>query len=219
MLLKEVRITMWLGSPTNCYIVMDEKTKEAMVIDPAGSIDKIEQILKDENAQLKYIYLTHCHADHIIGAESLKQRCGGKILIHKDDYPGLQDSIINLSIMVLGKDYKMEADEVVEENQVLKLGDLEFRVIHTPGHTKGGSCLYCEQEKCLFSGDTMFKGTYGRTDLPSSSQMAIEASIEKLLKLPGDTMVYPGHGSPTTIAAEAANWTADLGLFESCMKC
>ena len=107
--------------------------------------------------------------------------------------------------MVLGKDYKMEADEAVEENQVLKLGDLEFRVIHTPGHTKGGSCLYCEQEKCLFSGDTMFKGTYGRTDLPSSSQMAIEASIEKLLKLPGDTMVYPGHGSPTTIAAEAAN--------------
>ena len=194
MILKELKIDTWKGDPTNCYIIVDEESKETMVIDPAGSVDKIEELINILKAKLKYIYLTHCHGDHIGAVTELKNRCGGRILIHRLDSEGLNDKTINLSGVVDLPEIELEADSRVDDGDLLHLGNLEFKVIHTPGHTKGGSSLYCEKEKCLFSGDTLFRGTWGRTDLPTSSREEIMDSIvNKLMKLPDETIVYPGH--------------------------
>ena len=203
MILKELRIDSWVGDVTNCYIVQDEKSKETMVIDPAGDVDKIVEMLDILNANLKYIYLTHCHGDHIAGVNELKRRCGGKILIHRIDSEGLNNVDINLSEYIGLPDIELEADSRVDDNDLIHLGDLEFRVIHTPGHTAGSTSLYCEKEKCLFSGDTIFAGTWGRTDLPTSSREAIMNSIvNKILNLPDDTFIYPGHGKATMLKDE-----------------
>ena len=195
MILKELKIDTWVGDPTNCYIVLDEESKEAMVIDPAGDVDKIEEMLKILEARVKYVYLTHCHADHILGVMELKSRCGGKVLIHRYDSEGLNNPEINLSPYIgMGK-IELEADSRIDDGDLLHLGELEFRVIHTPGHTKGGTSLYCEKEKCLFSGDTLFRGTWGRTDLPTSSiEEIMDSIVNKLMKLPDETIIYPGHG-------------------------
>lgn len=194
MILKELKIRTWIGDPTNCYIILDEKSKEAMVIDPAGDCDKIVEMLEILEAKLKYIYLTHCHGDHIGAVSELKNRCGGRVLIHRLDSEGLNDKNINLSGVVDLPEIELEADSILDDGDLLHLGNLQFKVIHTPGHTKGGSSLYCKKENCLFSGDTLFRGTWGRTDLPTSSREEIMDSIvNKLMKLPDETIVYPGH--------------------------
>ena len=203
MILKELKINTWIGEPTNCYIILDEKSKEIMVIDPAGDVEKIEQMIKILGGKLKYIYLTHCHGDHIMGVTELKNRLGGKILIHRDDSTGLNDPEINLSPYIGIGNIELEADSRIDDNDLIHLGDLQFKVIHTPGHTKGGTSLYCESEKCIFTGDTLFRGTWGRTDLPTSSIEDIMDSIEnKLMILPDDTICYPGHGLSTKIRDE-----------------
>ena len=203
MILKELKIDTWIGDPTNCYIVLDEESKEAMVIDAAGDVDKIEELLNILHAKLKYIYLTHCHGDHILGVIELKNRCGGKILIHREDAEGLNDASINLTPYIIEERIELEADSRVDDNDTIHLGNLQLKVIHTPGHTKGGTCLYCEKEKCLFSGDTLFRGTWGRTDVPTGNVEDIIKSItEKLMKLPEETIVYPGHGLSTRIKDE-----------------
>ena len=177
MILKERKIHTWIGDPTNCYIIFDEESKETMVIDPAGDVDEIVEMIHILNGNLKYIYLTHCHGDHIAGVTDLKNQCGGKVLIHRLDSEGLND--------------------------LIHLGELELKVLHTPGHTKGSTSLYCEKEGCVFSGDTMFRGTWGRTDLPTGSIENIMDSIaNKLLTLPDNTIVYPGHGKATMIKEE-----------------
>lgn len=203
MILKELKIETWIGDKTNCYIIQDEKSKETMVIDPAGDVDKIIEMLDILQAKLKYIYLTHCHGDHIGGVTELKNRCGGKILIHRIDAVGLNDVNINLSEYIGLPEIELEADSRIDDNDLIHLGNLEFRVIHTPGHTAGSTSLYCEKEKCLFSGDTIFAGTWGRTDLPTSSREDIMNSItNKILVLPDDTFIYPGHGKATMLKDE-----------------
>lgn len=204
MILKELKIQTWIGDKTNCYIIFDEKSKETMCIDPAGDVDKIEYLIKEVlKGKLKYIYLTHCHGDHIGGVTELKKRCGGKILIHRFDSIGLNDSKINLSSIIDIPEIELEADSRIDDKDLLHLGNLEFKVLHTPGHTKGSTSLYCEKEGCLFSGDTIFYGTWGRTDLPTSSREDIMKSItEKILTLPDDTIIYPGHGKPTMVKNE-----------------
>ena len=188
----------------NLPIEFDEKTKETMVVDPGAEPEKIIEMLDALGVEeLKYIYLTHCHGDHILGVEELKNKCGGKILIHRFDAEGLNNSDINLSPYIVVGEIELEADSRVDDGDLIHLGDLQFKVIHTPGHTKGGTCLYCEKEKCLFSGDTIFRGTWGRTDLPTSNRVEIMDSIvNKLMILPEDTIVYPGHGMMTKIKEE-----------------
>ena len=203
MILKNLKVNGGFVDKTNCYIVEDENTKETMVIDPGGDVDSIIELLDILDAKLKYIYLTHCHGDHIAGTKELKEKKGGKILIQRFDADGLDDSSINLREYIGLTSENLEADSIVDDNDLIHIGELEFRVIHTPGHTKGGSCLYCEEEKLLFSGDTLFKGTWGRTDLPTSDFVSIINSItNKLLVLPDETIVYPGHGQPTRIRDE-----------------
>ena len=160
MILKELKIDTWIGDPTNCYIILDEKSKELMVIDPAGDVDKIQEMIKILDGKLKYIYLTHCHGDHIFGVTELKKNCGGKILIHRMDAEGLNDAAINLTPYIREENIELEADSRIDDEDLIHLGNLEFKVIHTPGHTKGGTCLYCKEENCLFSGDTLFRGTW-----------------------------------------------------------
>lgn len=203
MILKELKIETWIGDATNCYIVQDEKSKETMVIDPAGDVDKIVEMLDILQAKLKYIYLTHCHGDHIGGVNELKQRYGGQIVAHRLAAENLLNTDTNLTLYIGKEGLTIETDARVDDNDLIHLGNLELRVIHTPGHTSGGSCLYSEEEKLLFSGDTLFRGTWGRTDVPTGDFEAVISSItKKLMILPDETIVYPGHGKSTMIREE-----------------
>ena len=160
MILKRLKIENSISSYTNCYIVVDENKKEAMVIDPAGECEKILDMLNILGVNLKYIYLTHCHSDHTGALEELKEKTGAKLLIHRIESENLKDKNVNLSAELGIKNVEIEADARVDDGDILHVGDIELKVIHTPGHTNGGSSLYIEKEKIVFTGDTIFKGTY-----------------------------------------------------------
>lgn len=203
MILKRMRLYVEPTHVTNCYIVADEKTKEAMVVDPGAEAEKVIEMLNVLDVKLKYIVLTHCHADHTGAVIEIKNKLGGKILVHRDEKDGLFNPDINLNDMIGENKDVLDADSRVDDNDIIHVGNIEFRIIHTPGHTKGGICLYCEEEKMLFSGDTLFRGTWGRTDLPTGNLKEIMQSItNKLLILPEDTIIYPGHGKPSMICEE-----------------
>ena len=203
MILKRLKVNTGFYDLTNCYIIQDEDSKEAMVIDPGGEPEKIIEMLNILNAKLKYIYLTHCHADHIGGVHFLQEKLGGKVLIHREDAENIHNDSINLATYIGINEITLEADSRVDDNDLIHIGEIEFKVIYTPGHTEGSSSLYCEKEKMLFSGDTLFRGTWGRTDLPTSSLEDIMNSItKKILILPDDTIIYPGHGKSTMIKEE-----------------
>ena len=194
MILKRVKVNAGAIMGINCYIIQDEKTKETMIIDPGNASENLIEILDAMQVKMKYILLTHCHGDHIGGVNKIKEKYGGKILIHTKDAVGLKDISINLSTHIGLEPIALQEDARINDGDLLHVGNLEFQVIHTPGHTCGSISLYCEQEKMLFSGDTLFRGAWGRVDLPTSSFEDIISSItNKLIKLPTDTIVYPGH--------------------------
>ena len=142
MILKELKINTFVGDPTNCYIIYDEESKETMCIDPAGDVEKIEYMIKDIlKGDLKYIYLTHCHGDHIGGVTELKQKCGGKILIQREDSKGLNDKYINLSGIIDLPEIELEPDSIVDDGDLIHLGNLEFKVIHTRTHKRRIMCV------------------------------------------------------------------------------
>ena len=204
MILKRLKISTWIGDETNCYIVFDQESKETMVVDPAGDVDRIIEMINILQGNLKYIFLTHCHGDHIAGVKELREKMGGKVLIHRLDAEGLNNKEINLTEFMDGlPEIEIDADSRLDDGDLIHLGNLEFKVIHTPGHTKGGCSLYLESEKLLFSGDTLFRGTWGRTDVPTGDFEAVIKSItKKLMILPDETIVYPGHGKSTMIREE-----------------
>ena len=203
MILKRIKVQMKFVGETNCYIIVDETQKKAMVIDPAGEVPKIIEILDTLGAELVYIYLTHCHADHINGVNELKKEKGGKVLIHRKGRENLENRVPVLAEYIGLPPIYVKEDSIVDDDDILHVGDLEFRVIYTPGHTDDGTSLYCEKEEMLFSGDTLFKGAWGRVDLPTSDFDSIMNSIiNKLLILPENTIEYPGHGKPTRIGDE-----------------
>lgn len=203
MILKRIKVQMKFVGETNCYILIDEIQKKAMVIDPAGNVDKIITILDNLGAKLEYIYLTHCHADHINGVNDLKKERGGKVLIHRKGRENLENRVPVLAEYIGLPQIYVKEDSIVDDEDILHVGDIELRVIYTPGHTNDGTSLYCKKEEMLFSGDTLFKGAWGRVDLPTSDFDSIMNSIiNKLLILPENTIVYPGHGKPTRIGDE-----------------
>ena len=203
MILKRLKLITKYAEPTNCYIVQDEETKETMIIDPAGEFEKIDEMLTILSAKLKYIYLTHCHVDHIGAVNQVHKKYGGKILIHRNGVENLKDDDIVLASYIGENEINLDNESRVDDNDLLHVGNLEFRVIHTPGHTTCSTSIYCEKEKMLFSGDTLFRGTWGRTDLKNGSLESIMQSItEKLLTLPDETIIYPGHGKSSMIKEE-----------------
>lgn len=204
MILKKIKVkTPQKDLLTNSYIVCDEESKEAMVIDPGGEANKIIEMLEILNADLKYIVLTHCHADHTEETNYLKQKKGGKILISREDAEDLNIADINMSEFIEAEKIDIEVDSRLDDNDKIHLGNLEFKIISTPGHTRGGICIYCEKERLVFTGDTLFSGSWGRTDLPTGNFELIMKSInEKLMVLPEETVVYPGHGRTTMIQDE-----------------
>ncbi len=194
MILKRIKVYSNLAEPTNCYIVADETTREAMVIDPGGEAEKIIEMMKILNVNLKYIVLTHCHGDHIGAVTDVQKNLGGKILIHVIEAEGLNNKDISLTGYIGMPEIKLEPDSRVNDEDLIHIGNIEFRIIHTPGHTKGGICLYSKEYKMIFTGDTLFRGTWGRTDLPTGNFEDIIRSItNKIMILPENTIIYPGH--------------------------
>lgn len=194
MILKRIKVYSNLAEPTNCYIVADETTREAMVIDPGGEAEKIIEMMKILNVNLKYIVLTHCHGDHIGAVTDVQKNLGGKILIHVIEAEGLNNKDISLTGYIGMPEIKLEPDSRVNDEDLIHIGNIEFRIIHTPWHTKGGICLYSKEYKMIFTGDTLFRGTWGRTDLPTGNFEDIIRSItNKIMILPENTIIYPGH--------------------------
>lgn len=190
-----------MQSYTNNYIVYDDKEKEGILIDVSNDVDKIADFIENSQLCLKYVVLTHCHGDHTDGIKELRRLYPTtKILIHEDDMSGLINDEINRCSLIGREPNFIEADIALKDEDVLKFGNLEAKVIHTPGHTAGSISILIED--ALFSGDTLFKGTTGRIDLPTGDKWKMKNSIEKLLKLPNNTIVYPGHGYSTIIEDE-----------------
>jgi hydroxyacylglutathione hydrolase len=187
----------------NCSILGDEQTREAMVIDPGDQIDDILAILRENNLALKQIVITHAHIDHVGGAMKLKAATGAPILMNQSDYVLLKMLDMQAAWVGMRPPGAVQVDEAAGEGKVLKIGNIGASVIHTPGHTEGSICLYFPEEKKLIAGDTLFAGSIGRTDLPGGSFDKIIRSIHtRVLALPDETLVIPGHGPATTIGDE-----------------
>ncbi|MEG0133901.1 MAG: MBL fold metallo-hydrolase [Clostridium sp.] len=182
----------------NCYILFDEATKEAVVLDPGGDIDDICRALKELSANAKYIILTHGHFDHTTGVDGLKAATGAIVAMSKED----NDMILNKS-MYYGPLIKGGANMILKHGDVLKFGNCKIEVIATPGHTPGGICLLTESD--VFTGDTLFKQSIGRSDLTGGDHNTLISSIkEKLMSLSDNVAVHPGHGPSSTIGEERA---------------
>jgi len=185
---------------SNCYIVGSESNKEGMIIDPGDEAKQILKRVKDLELDIKFIVLTHGHIDHTGALKEVREVTGAKVAIHTDDAKSLK--VQSLS-RIFGLSYPTPPppDRLLKDGDSLDVGGMHFEVLHTPGHTPGGICLL--GEGVVFSGDTLFNYGIGRTDLPGGSYSQLMNGIQnKLLVLPDNTVVYPGHGSDTTIGAE-----------------
>lgn len=196
--------TMMLGPiQTNCYLVYHETTKKGIIIDPADWATAIVQECRENGVEPEAILLTHGHGDHTQAADALRKQFGIPLIAAADEEKLLGDPSLNLTAMMGMSLTSLRADRLVRDGDVLELAGFRLRVIATPGHTAGSVCYLAEGEEALFSGDTLFEGSYGRTDFPTGSGRSLAESIlKKLFALPDDTMVYPGHGAPTTIGGE-----------------
>ncbi len=192
-----------LGSMgANAYLVSQEQGKSAFIVDPGGEYHKIVRILKEKQLQLEGILLTHGHFDHIGAAEELRKGTGAKLYALEEERKTLENAQWNLTA-AFDSPYSVQADVFLKDREKLTLADIEVEVIHTPGHTVGGACYYLEKEGVLFSGDTLFHTSVGRSDFPGGSGATLIRSIkERLLCLPEDTVVYPGHMEATDIRTE-----------------
>lgn len=199
-----MRIISFTSGPvdTNSYIVVDEQTRKALVIDPSFAGRQILNRIIEEKLTVEFIINTHGHFDHTWSNEFLKKELSAKILIHKLDKDKLKHPDVGFFQLPF---HSSKADGFLKNSGEIKLGSIIFNVIHTPGHSKGGICIYCKKEKVLFSGDTLFKGAHGRTDLHDSDEKEMFNNLKRLSKLPQDTEVYAGHGESTTIRDERKN--------------
>jgi glyoxylase-like metal-dependent hydrolase (beta-lactamase superfamily II) len=182
----------------NCYFLTTDNA--AVIIDPAKFTDNINDFCKENSNKKIAVLLTHCHCDHILGAEEIRTKYGAEIMIGKDDAIGLSDTRISLAEKLRFKQNPFFADVLLNDGDIIKVEDIELEVIATPGHTIGGVCYFTNG--MLFSGDTLFLESFGRTDFYGGDAATLKASIDKLLCLPDEVKVYPGHGDSTTVSHE-----------------
>lgn len=187
----------------NCSVVGDEGTREAMVIDPGDEINEILALVQKHGLTVKQIVITHAHIDHVGGAMKLRQLTGAPILLNQNDYALLKMLDVQAAWVGMATPGKVEIDQPLADGDKLRTGSLEASVVHTPGHTEGSVCLYFPAQQKLIAGDTLFAGSIGRTDLPGGSFDKIISSLhQRVLALPDETIVVPGHGPLTTIGDE-----------------
>ena len=191
---------------TNCYTVSNVQTKDTVIIDPADSGDHLVAMIEDQVLVLRAILLTHGHFDHCMAVPRLKEAYPEiQVIIGKDDLKWLQDPTLNLSVPFTGEAFSCDADRTVEDGEVMDILGTKMQCIQVPGHTPGGMCYYFPEQNLLFDGDTLFSGSVGRTDFPGGNQDALMNGIrKKLLTLPEETLVFPGHDRATTIKREIA---------------
>lgn len=190
---------------TNCYIAASEKTKEALIIDPGDEADKIIEVIDSMSLKPKLIVNTHAHPDHVGGNAALAERYGIVAALGEDGYKMIGEFKGYFESFSGIKTEDLAIKKLLNDSDVIDVGGIKFNVIKTPGHSRGSVCLFVrpkEGSPVLFSGDTLFAGTYGRTDIPGGSEDEMTGSINRLMKLPDDTVVYPGHGFPTNIGEE-----------------
>ena len=187
---------------TNCYIAKNKETGEALIIDPADSPSKIELKVNAMGARPVAVLLTHGHFDHIMGVEAVREKYQIPVYACRQEEEMLREPSVNMTDQ-MGKSCSIRPDVFLDDLQVFEAAGFSIQMIHTPGHTKGSCCYYLKEEGVLFSGDTLFCGSVGRTDFPEGSASQIRNSLHRLLAaLPDDTSVYPGHDTSTTIGYE-----------------
>jgi hydroxyacylglutathione hydrolase len=187
----------------NCSVIGDESTREAIVIDPGADIERVLDTVRHHGLKVKQILITHGHIDHVGGAMKLKHATGAPILMNKNDAGQLQMLDMQAAWIGMVPPGAITVDASLDEATTIKAGGIQATVLHTPGHTEGSTCIYFPAEKKLIAGDTLFAGSIGRTDLPGGNYDKIMNSLhERVLVLPEDVTVIPGHGPATTIAEE-----------------
>lgn len=198
----------------NCQIIGDPKTREAIVVDPGDEVERILSLLGRYKLKVKAIVSTHAHIDHVGGLAKLHQYTGAPVMMHNDDLPLYNAMEMQAAFIGMAPPELTEVDHLLKEGDALQWGSFHASVIHTPGHTPGSVCLYLPKDggeiklaqPQLFAGDTLFAGSIGRTDLWGGSlEQIMESLTQKLLALPDETLVHPGHGPTTTIGQERAS--------------
>jgi hydroxyacylglutathione hydrolase len=190
---------------TNCYVVRrDESARACVIIDPGLDPEELLDFLSRHELQPAAVLLTHGHIDHIAGVTALRQHYPqSKLYVHQLDAPMLTNAQANLSLLAGGAFTAPAADVLLQDGDIVEEAGIQLKVLHTPGHTPGGICLYAEAEDVIFVGDTLFADSVGRTDFPGGSMDQLLLSIQRrLLVLPDTTAVYPGHGMRTTLGRE-----------------
>ena len=183
---------------SNCWLVIDDNTNEAVIIDPSPEISVIEKALSERGVTLKYILLTHGHFDHMTSVDTLRDLTGAPLCVHKDDAECLVNSKLNVYRTFMAEDLIFRpADILLSDEDVLSFGNLSIKVMHTPGHSKGSVCYFIDDS--LFTGDTLFDCSIGRSDLPGGDMAELISSLKKIAAIDGDYKIYTGHGSNTTL--------------------
>lgn len=194
------------GVSTNCYIVRKEGSDRCVVIDPGDDGKQLAKFIKDSGLIMEDILLTHGHFDHIMGVSDLMAELGGRLCVLAEEKELLEDAGLNVSAMAGAGAVSLLADVFLNDGQEYETAGMQFTVIHTPGHTRGSCCYYMKNEAILFSGDTLFLESIGRSDLPTGNGDTLLRSLrEQLLTLPEDVKVFPGHGPATQIGYEKEN--------------
>jgi hydroxyacylglutathione hydrolase len=187
----------------NCSVIGDEQTREGIVIDPGDDIEHVLQAVRKHKLTIRQIVITHAHIDHVGGAMKLRVATGAPILLNKNDHALLKMIDVQAAWIGMRSPGPVEIDQSIEDQDVIKVGNLQASVLHTPGHTQGSICLYFPAEKKLIAGDTLFQGSIGRTDLPGGNfEQIVDSLHSRLLALPDETIVIPGHGALTSIGEE-----------------